>query len=885
MAKAIETLSIKLDFKDAGVQQVINKVKSSFKGLEQVVSGNTKPAIQKLRTEINTFASTGNRSISTIDAQVTALRALRREADINSTEFKQLTADISKFERQLGKAQGRRPSGGGRALAATQMAGAAISGGIFGGPEGFLGAVGGGALGGVPGAFAGAAIGAQVGMIRQSLGGVAETVAEINSMKIALAGVSESAEDYQKSFANVISISEQFLFPVDKAIGEFTKLKAAVVGAGFGTEETTDVFKGFAAAILATGGNSEKLSGALLAASQVFSKNKVQAEELRGQIGERLPGAFSTFAQSIGVSSAELDDMLRKGEVSTENFVEFTRTLFARYERTAETLGSAPEKAGQRLELALSIATLKFGGFFQKVGAGFQDYVSGLVNLAIENEKKLKLMAAKFLAFGEQIATTIKRAVTSMIQTFKPFFDFVGRGLSAVFDRVQMAQREIAVRKQGADPMKIYGGVLSGFKEQEGIGGPGNFGLSIKQKEEVQRRYSQALAAFLGEESLFNESVDKYLGMMGEFQPGSNLIGTSLGDPQNLLTGGGGTGDGGTPDTAAESLAKRQKALYEKLLPQLTKVNQLLNEGNKFEQERINIRFKAAALVKQVKEGIEESRQAELLALVEQNKQDAIRNVNLDEQRQKLEDMFSMDFAGQFKTEQSKIQEFISNAEDSLKDLQQVAINVSQGIGNAVGNALTNGITGLIEGTKNAKEVFADFLKSVGQILAQEGAKMIATYIAIGVAKAFAGLLGGGGKFETAPLGTDFASPSGGFGGLTDFGLFGKANGGPVNAGRPYMVGERGPELFVPGQSGGIMRNEDMRRMMGSSPVGSQPSMNFTFETTSIGGTEYVSREQLESAMAATRRQAASDGAKRGMNMTLDRMQNSPRTRARVGIS
>ena len=75
---------------------------------------------------------------------------------------------------------------------------------------------------------------------------------------------------------------------------------------------------------------------------------------------------------------------------------------------------------------------------------------------------------------------------------------------------------------------------------------------------------------------------------------------------------------------------------------------------------------------------------------------------------------------------------------------------------------------------------------------------------------------------------------------------------------------------------------------MGRSPAGangSAASMNFTFETTNIGGTEYVSREQLESAMATTRRQAANDGAKRGMNMTLDKMQNSPRTRSRIGIS
>ena len=57
-----------------------------------------------------------------------------------------------------------------------------------------------------------------------------------------------------------------------------------------------------------------------------------------------------------------------------------------------------------------------------------------------------------------------------------------------------------------------------------------------------------------------------------------------------------------------------------------------------------------------------------------------------------------------------------------------------------------------------------------------------------------------------------------------------------------------------------------------------------SFETTSINGVEYVSREQLEAAMAATRRQAARDGAQRGMTMTLDRLQQSPNTRRRVGF-
>ena len=230
---------------------------------------------------------------------------------------------------------------------------------------------------------------------------------------------------------------------------------------------------------------------------------------------------------------------------------------------------------------------------------------------------------------------------------------------------------------------------------------------------------------------------------------------------------------------------------------------------------------------------------------------------------------------------------FIEQATLELNNLEAVGVRVAQGIGDAVGNSLTNGIVGLISGTQSAKEVFADFLSDVGQILAQEGAKMIATYIAIGIAKLFAGMPGFGkpGSFETGTGLTGFASqPS--TAGFNPSGLFTpKANGGPVEGGRPYMVGERGPELFIPGSSGGIMRNEDMRQMMGRSPAGvGAPQMNFTFETTNIGGTEFVSREQLEVAMATTRRQAASDGAKQGMSMTLDKMQNSPRTRSRVGI-
>ena len=51
-------------------------------------------------------------------------------------------------------------------------------------------------------------------------------------------------------------------------------------------------------------------------------------------------------------------------------------------------------------------------------------------------------------------------------------------------------------------------------------------------------------------------------------------------------------------------------------------------------------------------------------------------------------------------------------------------------------------------------------------------------------------------------------------------GLFGLANGGPARAGQPYIVGEEGPELFVPKQSGTVIPNDETMAMAGGAGMG-----------------------------------------------------------------
>jgi tape measure domain-containing protein len=223
-----------------------------------------------------------------------------------------------------------------------------------------------------------------------------------------------------------------------------------------------------------------------------------------------------------------------------------------------------------------------------------------------------------------------------------------------------------------------------------------------------------------------------------------------------------------------------------------------------------------------------------------------------------------------------------------LTSISNIAITAAEGIG----NAFAQSFQGLISGTMTAKEALGSFFKSVADMFLEMAAQIIAKQITMiilqTILKALGGAPGGGSSSNAAGFGGSFDAGIPAIGNTTDFsGAFKmRAMGGPVSSQQPYIVGERGPELFVPGTGGSVVNNNDLRSAMGGRPGGANGStvLNMSFQSTTINGVEYVSRDQLEAAMAQTRRQAAKEGASRGMNMTLDKIQNSPSTRSRVGI-
>jgi hypothetical protein len=138
------------------------------------------------------------------------------------------------------------------------------------------------------------------------------------------------------------------------------------------------------------------------------------------------------------------------------------------------------------------------------------------------------------------------------------------------------------------------------------------------------------------------------------------------------------------------------------------------------------------------------------------------------------------------------VSEFASNLSQALQNALQQGL---EGIGESLGNLLSGENFG--EGILN---VISSLLSAIGKAL-----------IAYGIAKdGIDKILGAGGILipGTAAIGLGIATIAASqllknFGGA-------RAEGGPVSGNKTYLVGERGPELFVPNVAGTIVPNDEL---------------------------------------------------------------------------
>lgn len=172
-------------------------------------------------------------------------------------------------------------------------------------------------------------IGSFVGFIGiQSIGGLVRTAAELDLVQRSIESLTKSTQDWEyiqnEAFRTGTGIED-----VAKGYRNFfssTKM------AGFDKSSIQGMYSDILTVTRATGASPIQTQGALLALEQMVSKGVVSMEELRRQLGNAVPGAFEIAAKAIGMTTQELNEMVKSGKLASVEFVPaFIKALYNIY--------------------------------------------------------------------------------------------------------------------------------------------------------------------------------------------------------------------------------------------------------------------------------------------------------------------------------------------------------------------------------------------------------------------------------------------------------------------------------------------------------------------------------------------------------------------------
>jgi tape measure domain-containing protein len=620
-------------------------------------------------------------------------------------------------------------------------------------------------LAGLSSAFGG--IAAVLGVIQAGRFVFAKT-AEVESQSRSLAILAGSAEKANQIIKQLQGLGAITPFTSTELIDSAKRLQAF----GVETEKVVETTRRLADASGATGA---ELSGLVTAYGQVQAKGRLQGEELL-QFQERGIALQEELRKMYGMTGEEFQKALSKGQVSAK-----------------------------AVEVALVNLT-SVGGKYANGAIAQSDTLSGRLSTLQDNVDGVAREVGKVLT--PALIGILQQLNTSLSQT--PAF------VEDIALAFQYAAGQIAPFLNGLSQMQWFFTNLTppGWAMQV-IGGASERGKSTIRGAASRQRQSQK-NAFIGPAApqMQGPTVPERLRQKPNNLPPPLMI------PSAAAGGGGGRAAGGGGD--AKRLAEEAARAAEEMRQQVKAADDLnftlknrlaiAQTTEPVAKRMLEYDIRQNEIAKEYDELKQAAKSADELILINANQVIEQRIAQIEAEQQ-INDLLAERALLVADVMRQAAMPTVYNELETQDAALQAVLDKYPAIGaaaDAAATLATSGMAAMIDGTKSAQEVFADFLNTIANALMQTAAKMIAQYIAIGIARMFAGMGGGPGSF--APSGPLAAVGDVGTGFNFDVGamLPGRAKGGPVSSGQTYMVGERGPELFVPGRSGTIVANDKM---------------------------------------------------------------------------
>lgn len=241
----------------------------------------------------------------------------------------------------------------------------------------------------------------------------------LQSLDFALRTVTVSTGEFLKVQRFVDELTIKYGVSLIETTERFTKFLAAAQQSNLSFKETSGIFETVTKASSVLGLKTDELRGVYLALEQMMSKGKVTTEELRRQLGERLPGAFGIMADALDVTIPKLDEMLKKGEIlSNEALPKFAKALEEAYgienvERV-DTLVASQNRLESSYQRLVRTLTQGSGG----EGGGVV-YIFNAISSQIDRINQ----GIEFLKVGFD---RLINAATGLYNAFKPLLNSLG---------------------------------------------------------------------------------------------------------------------------------------------------------------------------------------------------------------------------------------------------------------------------------------------------------------------------------------------------------------------------------------------------------------------------------------------------------------------------
>ena len=289
------------------------------------------------------------------------------------------------------------------------------------------------------------AVGAGTIGITNFISRMVDVAKETSRASIALKNVSGSTAAFADHQRWLLDVSKKYGVEINSLTTSFAKFKSAADVSSMSLDDQRKIFESVARAAVSYGLSAEDQKGIFMALSQMMSKNKVMAEELRLQMAERMPVAIQAMAKAAGVTVGELDNLMKQGKVLSAD-------VLPKFADALNQMIAEPDTDN----LNKSLVTLS--NTFQELtkNLGIEQMLKSLVDGAT---KALSTLADNVKGVMTMIKATIAgvlgKGVVSIIRGFSADYD---RAMSAAVKSVEKNEAAMRRAKSAADDLEIAKG-------------------------------------------------------------------------------------------------------------------------------------------------------------------------------------------------------------------------------------------------------------------------------------------------------------------------------------------------------------------------------------------------------------------------------------------